>query len=382
MGATSPVASASMSVTSAVIPVSNSFEPGLKRGTTKRPPPEPMSIAPLFHTKKRKDDAVRQAAPSPHQTAGARPENAKMELSKHDETETDPEPDENEDEDQEAEKYDPAIFVDLPDKPVKSKKGGAPRKLILERLTQLCHRKDDPSDRRYRCIGTGCRYSWKKRSSTRVLRHATECTKLDVLLQQEARNEAASKAPSRKLTVEEVITDQKGGKSVIKKAVEVHNAVDLFEKFKDKGLKERHKAADLAIVQLFCAAGIPPYLANRPEWQSTLQLLCPSYKPANRSKLEEQQIVEEAANVRNKAIAILQQQDNLTLSYDGGTTRGRDAFWTIHVSTENHKVYLLEGSDATDVSHSARWIRDFAMKVRLRQCAVLCPLAYVSHLPF
>ena len=80
--------------------------------------------------------------------------------------------------------------------------------------------------------------------------------------------------------------------------------------------------------------------------------------------LEYDLIVSEANKVQRNILNQLRNQWNLTISFDGGTSRGRDSYWTIHVSTEERKVYLLETILATDVSHTAEWIEQQALGVR------------------
>jgi hypothetical protein len=67
--------------------------------------------------------------------------------------------------------------------------------------------------------------------------------------------------------------------------------------------------------------------------------------------------------VKAKQIEYLKTQDNLTISFDGGTSRGKEAFWTIHVSTPARKVYFINGREATAESHTAVWIKDFVLEV-------------------
>ena len=90
----------------------------------------------------------------------------------------------------------------------------------------------------------------------------------------------------------------------------------------------------------------------------------PTYTPAMREKLETEQIISEAENVMAKQLEYLRTQENLTISCDGGTTKGREAFWTIHVSTPKRKVYLMECHEATSESHTGVWIKNLVLEVR------------------
>jgi hypothetical protein len=162
-----------------------------------------------------------------------------------------------------------------------------------------------------------------------------------------------------------------------KKQNETSHKVTVFNSFQIKGKANRDEAINLAVIRFICAAGLPTHIVSYQEWTDLLNLLCPSYRPPNRSMLEDDLIVSEANKVRRDILIQLRNQWNLTISFDGGTSRGRDSYWTIHVSTEERKVHLLETILATDVSHTAQWIEQQAMGVRC-QFASVC---FRCHLP-
>ena len=68
-------------------------------------------------------------------------------------------------------------------------------------------------------------------------------------------------------------------------------------------------------------------------------------------KLEEVHLIAEAEYVQKRTLDILRAEEDLTVSYYGGTIKGHEAFWTIHVSTSDHRVYFLAGREATQESH-------------------------------
>ncbi|KAI0292848.1 hypothetical protein B0F90DRAFT_1822542 [Multifurca ochricompacta] len=114
------------------------------------------------------------------------------------------------------------------------------------------------------------------------------------------------------------------------------------------------------------APPIAPPQANRyePENSDTNQHTTPTRAnfDATREKLETEHIVSEAENVMAKQLQYLWTQENLTVSCDGGTMKGGEAFWTIHVSTPNRKVYLMECREATSESHTGVWIKDVVLE--------------------
>ena len=196
-----------------------------------------------------------------------------------------------------------------------------------------------------------------------------ECETLDMALKEHAFEEAAPFAPSNRLEVT-LSNDDKMALDVDDNCVEesVKDGLEpmdtAFKSFRVKGTKHCQAAADLAIVKLFCVAGLPTYLATYPEWHNLLTTLWPTYKPADHTKLEDVQIVAEAAFVW-KVLDILRVEEDLTVSYDGGTSRGHEAFWTIHVSTSDHCVYFVAGWEATCESHTSLWIRNTVNMVHI-----------------
>jgi hypothetical protein len=79
----------------------------------------------------------------------------------------------------------------------------------------------------------------------------------------------------------------------------------------------------------------------------------PSYTPASSSKLEEYHIPSEAALVRSKQLEHLCTCVNLSITFDGQTTRRPESVYTIHIITSNRLVFLFDGNEASDESHTA-----------------------------
>jgi hypothetical protein len=246
--------------------------------------------------------------------------------------------------------------------------GGAPRNDLMDQLLMYCYfEADGPDFKKWGCIGR-CGRTWTIRNFNRVLKHASECRKLTTDLRELARDKSAEKAPSQKLEnrVERHRDETEEPKTIkSNKKNETSHKITVFESFQIKGKADREEVINLAIIRFICAAGLPTHIVSYQEWTDLLNLLCPSYHPPNRSKLEDDLIVSEANKVRRNILTELRNQWNLTISFDGGTSRGRDSYWTIHVSTEERKVHLLETVLATDVSHTAEWIEQQAMGVRV-----------------
>ena len=113
---------------------------------------------------------------------------------------------------------------------------------------------------------------------------------------------------------------------------------------------------DADIVKLFCVGGIPPSKADLPQWKTMWRHAAPMYEPASASKLEEYLIPTEAAFVRTKQLEHLQTCNNLSMTFDGETTRLPESVYTVHVITPDRRVFLFEGNEASDESHTAEHI--------------------------
>lgn len=72
----------------------------------------------------------------------------------------------------------------------------------------------------------------------------------------------------------------------------------------------------------------------------------------------------EAARVRQLSIEKLKTLDNLTISYDGGTTKLVQSIYTVHVTTPDaRESYLLAGDESSGLSHSAEYIVKLLKKI-------------------
>ncbi|TFK63856.1 hypothetical protein BDN72DRAFT_927053 [Pluteus cervinus] len=202
------------------------------------------------------------------------------------------------------------------------------------------------------------------------------CPNLSLDLRKLAKESLASNAPSRRLDEEQLpnaTTSQKAkladrkNEPAASASIPAPNkttsngVLTFYEESKLRGRKKHHQLLDVLMVRLWCAAGLSFALAQRSEWIDLWAAADPTYTPADREKLKDQ-IHSEAEAVNQRQIEYLRTQENLTVSYDGGTSRGHEAFWTLHVSTADRRVYFLRGRDATAESHTAEWIRDFVLE--------------------
>ena len=267
------------------------------------------------------------------------------------------------------------IQLSYPKKKTGRHPGGAPRNDLMDQFLMYCYSEvDGPDSKKWGCIGH-CGTTWTIRNFNRVLKHASECRKLTTNLRELARDKSAEKAPSQKLENRaerelELEEPKKADPNKPNEKLETSHKTKVFNSFQIKGKSNRDEAINIAMIKFICTAGLPTHIVSYQEWTDLLTLLCPSYRPPSRSMLEDDLIVSEANKVRRNILNQLKNLWNLTISFDGGTSRGRDSYWTIHVSTEDRKVYLLETILATDVSHTAEWIEQQALGVRFQFASI------------
>ncbi|THH07564.1 hypothetical protein EW146_g9281 [Bondarzewia mesenterica] len=128
--------------------------------------------------------------------------------------------------------------------------------------------------------------------------------------------------------------------------------------------KALQRQYDHIILCLFCLASLPPHLLDYEEWNEAISVTNPALKTVSSMTLSCYQISFESAHVLELSIQELKKQKNLTISYDGSTTRSVQSIYTVHVTTpESRQAYLMEGNEAFGVSHTAQHIRDVLLSV-------------------
>lgn len=131
-----------------------------------------------------------------------------------------------------------------------------------------------------------------------------------------------------------------------------------------KAGKERLQAKlDYHIMKLICVRGLVPNVIDSPEWKSFVTNANPKYDPTSSSKFVEVHIPSEAAKVRVLQLEHLGKRYNLTLTYDGGTTRKPQSVYTVHITTQDRRVFFVAGDEASREHHTAEHIRSVIIEV-------------------
>ena len=253
-----------------------------------------------------------------------------------------------------------------------SKIHGRPRLTLLDDLTvELPTNRNQ--QRAYRCAGPGCNKIYKPRSRGRVLKHAKACLKLSSEQRKMAAAASAATAPgalAKKFQLDSdgttctppPISETNTSPPPATPSSSLSRAENFFGL---RGRKAIHTTLDLAIVKFICVGRIPPAIVDLPEWKYLFRIQTPSYQPASRTRLSEEHITSEQEFVREEQIAYLKTQKRLSISFDGGALRSGDSLYTVHATTEERKVILLEGQECTLVSHTGQWIAELVMRVCL-----------------
>lgn len=250
-------------------------------------------------------------------------------------------------------------FDDLEDDPapppptIATNARGRPKIGILDQLTIACHTKSTNASR-VRCAGEGCHESWAvPRQSGRILPHSSTCRYLDNEMRGLALMENAKASLSYKLD---------GGAS------EKPDAFAAFRRAGTEGKAEARKArtikTNLLVVNLLCDAAVAPSLIDKKSFRAFADHLEPGNDIAVATTFSTNYIPAEAANVTVQSLAHLKQCDNLTISYDGGTTRGQQSIYTVHVTTPEREAHLIAGDESSGFSHTGEHIKKVLMGVR------------------
>lgn len=126
-----------------------------------------------------------------------------------------------------------------------------------------------------------------------------------------------------------------------------------------RSLKHNHLA-----LLLVCGRSLPPTMVDSDYWKELVYHLDPKIRSYTGSHMASALIPAEAAQVRDLSIQALRKHSNLTLSFDGATTRANDSVYTVHVTTPNKREsHLITGDEATGKSHTGEHLKSMLLRV-------------------
>jgi hypothetical protein len=203
---------------------------------------------------------------------------------------------------------------------------------------------------------TECLQSWSgKRQAGRIYKHILdECKYVDKAIRKQVGDAFVD------CTLHTQLEATEGGSSLEKMS-------------KAEAKKARALKINQAVLNLICGTGIPPTIVDTNEWKDVISTIDNSVATYGSTSFVDTYIPGEAVRITEEEVQMLSKVKNLTISYDGGTTKAVESIYTIHVTTPRHRqAYLIEGNEASGVSHSGPQIANELFKVDFMLSVTLC----------
>jgi hypothetical protein len=251
------------------------------------------------------------------------------------------------------------------------KKGGRPPDPLLSKLaTAYLHKKTHKPY--WKCAAKGCNVTLAGNlSSNRVFGHARDCRFISPDLLREVNDRLINgQRKGRKVP----IATENSSDALLANASSTGNSkqIDIpkasqewFASTVEVGCQELQKKINTDLMLLVCRGNLVPALLDQPVWKKFMADMNPHVRPTSSTKIKQKIIPEEAAMVRNEQFLELQQAQNLTLTFDGGGTQGKQSIYFVHVTTPDRVVYFVRGDEGTTLKHTATYIKDVLEPVSL-----------------
>jgi hypothetical protein len=202
------------------------------------------------------------------------------------------------------------------------------------------------------------------------LKHATTCKALqahDVELWEEAVKASGQGSLGANLdeavTVEESSEQPQSKRQKVQSSLDIENLRETGKKVKEEQRKLFQSKVDHIIMRLICVRGLVPNLIDSPEWKELMGVLNSIYHPTSADIFADKHIPREAVYIRKQQIDNLRSINNLTLTFDGNTTRKPHSIYTVHATTPSRDTYFLDAHEGSDERHTADWIENKVLKV-------------------
>lgn len=223
---------------------------------------------------------------------------------------------------------------------------------------------------RVRCIGSkGCQQSWAlPRNATRVFVHVKDCRWVEATL----RFQVSELLGDESLGQQVEAMDKNGIEevpAVTTVSAPINSATQTIRGYVSKaGQKELHTRATHELIRFVCSNSISVQAVDSSAFQKFVDVLNSRYTPPHSTTLGGVLIPKEAARIKDKNIHYLSGRRNLSISYDGGKIRRPRSIYTVHVTTQERRAFLIEGDDGNGISHSAKYIIELLTEVRMFLC--------------
>lgn len=220
-----------------------------------------------------------------------------------------------------------------------------------------------------RCIGSqGCHQTWASpRNRQRVLGHLARCTYIDAKLRQKCNEELGTKAigPVAETKTNKIFALETNGMEVApsNKKLTRKDKGSLKAVVVNESRKKQKEKGDYHLMKCIVCCGIPPKVVDSAEWKEMMAALNPYYQPPSSTTLTEKLIVNEAAKITTAITKLLSGCRNLTITFDGGKIRRPKSTYSVHVTTATHHAFCVELDDASQLSHTAKYIFELLERV-------------------
>ncbi|KAL5512313.1 hypothetical protein ACEPAG_3305 [Sanghuangporus baumii] len=212
--------------------------------------------------------------------------------------------------------------------------------------------------KKFHCVGhmCGCRVEWENQSAfrSRVFKHAHNCHFVPDNLKCEVSGRLQNRSLGHYFEKKHEATDPKNDQTMSPEAQ--RTGADLKNLVEESGRVQLIKKINFAMLKLICTCGIPPSIIDRQEWKELLCVANPKYDPLSSKTFTDSLIPSEHTFVKCKQLKHLQSCEILIISFDGGSTAGLQSIYTVHVITPGRRAFLVEGSEASTVSHTGQHI--------------------------
>jgi len=195
-----------------------------------------------------------------------------------------------------------------------------------------------------------------------------ECTHLSSSLKNLASERSIDNALGAKVAPKELQTTESQGDNAgpsYKKAKLLQST--LKDAMVAKGSVKFEDEINYKILMLFCVSGLSLRILDTPQWKQLMETATKfKYKPTSSTMVSGTFTPAEAALIRSHQVVFLQTLVNLTVTFDGGSTRKPSSVYTIHISTADRECFFVEAHDATDEKHTATYIENLITSVRTK----------------
>jgi hypothetical protein len=304
--------------------------------------------------------------------------------------------------------YDPTsvldTFIDADPKEAKGP-GGAKTDPLLDLVSTMAYMKSNPGKLIVRCAGatSGCTHTWvAPRWKTRVYKHAAGCNKLDNIsptLCDQVRTAMAKESLGDRVESNPLLASEDGRpaakrintmpsslslksatpSTVPSKPAPSVRQTSIFPAQRKARVAALKDQLDLDVLKLVCVGGIPPFKVDSKEWKTMWKHGNPDYEPASAAVLTESQIPNEAARIETLQFEHLRTCENLTLTFDGNTTKLPQSVYTAHVITPDRRVFLVEGDESSAESHTGEKIHEVLKQVSTLVFAIVLMTRLTTH---